>query len=594
MSEISACRACLAVEVKMHTMLYTNLSEYYLNVTGIDIQSEDGRPHYICFECHRFLIKYLKFKEQCLKSEQLLTEFQNEQMNLTNLKENIIKKHRHKASILEYSDLIQHNYNPEGEGIEFRVYKTEIKEDTEVFEEATPSFDDAASCDSDDVPLKEIIVKKELNENEKNREVIRNKVKKKRGFHEDYATEVHLSREQQLEDMTQRSKSDNYISCPYKCQLCFKGFIDNTAFVKHLVRHDQKTGKFECDLCHMRYPYLRQLRTHLSTSHARHFACKKCAHTSHTANQAREHERWHRGFLYECKLCGETFRKPTSHLTHLRKRHPTEFVCELCGDSFVGRHGLLMHKTKAHSLVEAKPAQDNAESHCTDCGVQFISIEAWKRHIVTSLRHTKDVRCKICNLEVGTSSDMVIHYKIHLKELKSKFSFDKATVNVATVPCKECDSNFLNRSKLQAHVKRKHLGLKYNKHIVCEVCGKKCTSNATLKYHQRTHTGEKPYSCTECPKRFSDNNQLKIHNRTHTDERPYSCSVCSKTFRQKPALNRHYRVHTGVKPYECHYCTKQFTQSNSLKLHIRTVHLKLPANRRKNQIQEKTTVLQCL
>ncbi|KAF9417225.1 hypothetical protein HW555_005627, partial [Spodoptera exigua] len=143
-----------------------------------------------------------------------------------------------------------------------------------------------------------------------------------------------------------------------------------------------------------------------------------------------------------------------------------------------------------------------------------------------------------------------------------------------------CGSNFVTRSKLQSHINRTHLGLKYNKNIVCEVCGKKCTSNATLKYHQRTHTGEKPYSCTSCSKHFVDSNQLRIHTRTHTGEKPYVCAACGKRFSQKPALNRHYRVHTGAKPYTCQYCSRTFSQSNSLKLHVKTVHLKQPANRK--------------
>ena len=36
-------------------------------------------------------------------------------------------------------------------------------------------------------------------------------------------------------------------------------------------------------------------------------------------------------------------------------------------------------------------------------------------------------------------------------------------------------------------------------------------SNATLIYHQRTHTGEKPYQCTECPKKFSVFQRLQVN-----------------------------------------------------------------------------------
>lgn len=132
----------------------------------------------------------------------------------------------------------------------------------------------------------------------------------------------------------------------------------------------------------------------------------------------------------------------------------------------------------------------------------------------------------------------------------------------------------------------------YNmKNIVCEVCGKRYASNAALRYHQRVHTGERPYKCTECSKSFTMPLFLQIHLRTHTGERPYECSLCPKAFSNKAALLRHDRVHTGIKPYECPQCGKFFTQSNSMKLHVNTVHLKMPApyksKTRRNKAKER-------
>ena len=52
----------------------------------------------------------------------------------------------------------------------------------------------------------------------------------------------------------------------------------------------------------------------------------------------------------------------------------------------------------------------------------------------------------------------------------------------------------------------------------CSVCGKKCASNAALRTHHMTHTGEKPFKCPHCEYSAPRNYAITKHvSRMHKD-----------------------------------------------------------------------------
>ena len=75
-----------------------------------------------------------------------------------------------------------------------------------------------------------------------------------------------------------------------------------------------------------------------------------------------------------------------------------------------------------------------------------------------------------------------------------------------------------------------------------------------------THTGDGLYTCKECEKVFINPSSLKIHESSHTGERPYQCHVV-KLLEHK-MFSEFMKVLTVEEdPYKCKIFVKMFTSS---------------------------------
>ena len=159
--------------------------------------------------------------------------------------------------------------------------------------------------------------------------------------------------------------------------------------------------------------------------------------------------------------------------------------------------------------------------------------------------------------------------------------------------CDKCDKVYDHYSELVYH-QRRHTG---EKPFACTWPG--CTaafsaSNARVR-HLRIHTGEKPYVCpySECGRRFTYWKDLKLHKFRHSGEKPHKCDwpACSSRFFRRDDLKHHRYTHTGEKPYKCTVpgCESAFTQKSPLNLHMRKIHKILPGNKAPDKAQVQAT-----
>ncbi|XP_065189973.1 zinc finger protein 184-like [Sycon ciliatum] len=145
-----------------------------------------------------------------------------------------------------------------------------------------------------------------------------------------------------------------------------------------------------------------------------------------------------------------------------------------------------------------------------------------------------------CELPVG-SRRPIPQYTDSSKAMAQNQDPDRRSKCKTLQRCQVCQKEFQYVSRLRYH-ERVHTG---DRPFKCDVCGKSFTRSEHLCVHKRTHTGDRPFKCDVCGKSFTRSDNLCVHKRTHTGERPHKCKTCGTSFLRLPDLRRHERIHSG-------------------------------------------------
>lgn len=417
---------------------------------------------------------------------------------------------------------------------------------------------------------------------------------------------------------------------PFKCEKCNFSFSFRSELRKHVKLHSSKYH-FTCKNCHQAFQQeiylakhqcgrsLLQSRDMLSRSHltqavpqtsenkpenGSEYKCDECGKEFNKKILLKVHYRTHSGERpFKCKECDKRFISATHRRVH-RRVHTGErpYVCKMCCKSFRYKSKLHHHLKLCQASVEGRDFRE--DTPCESIGNVKLCGKVSNynvRDIINSdnlnmdkikEEHREEQRIRLNAIEIKERSNIKIEdqaYILETKIIKDEMSPSEMRENTSPVYhllAKDISDN-LQTDKLlpedlqifessettdDVHLKtpgsqkykRKLQGL-----LRCNYCPKLFKFHSTLNAHERSHTGEKPFSCAVCGKAFSKKSNLGIHMRTHTGERPFLCDYCGKYFTYKYTLVAHKRLHTQERPFVCGICGKSFRHEASRHVHLK-------------------------
>ena len=359
----------------------------------------------------------------------------------------------------------------------------------------------------------------------------------------------------------------------YKCKECDFSTAVYTELRPHYIDIHSKNVMYDfmCDVCGVGFDVEIKLIKHQESRRhknmeneaeaAGHKAiiCSTCAHKFYSQDRYSLHMLTHkaaeRTSEQDKKISHKLRGVPEKFHNFVKKvpsGHIKDMQCPECKE-WCKSNNIVPHIRGKHG------DRHNMPYKCTFCPKTFPSNASLYRHHKAHLGMRSFI-CKICTKGYRCKADLETHeWNVHRKELDV----------VPKLQCSFCGEQFMQRTRLTIHMKKKH---EKERQFPCTWpgCHLQFIFQSEFLTHFRVHTRERPYLCDLCGFATKTKVQLRRHERIHTGESNHKCKYCTYSATHSWGLRRHMRIHSGVKPYKCPHCNYTCNCHTNLRHHIIT------------------------
>lgn len=308
-------------------------------------------------------------------------------------------------------------------------------------------------------------------------------------------------------------------------------------------------GKHKCPLCPRLFKY--------SYNRARHL--RDCLRSSAYGGKAKADGK------YRCPLCYGTFTLSCNRYRHIKTSCLRECLNRLATEAKENSRKKAEQKNTKESEQNTQPNEQRTLPKENEHKISSKAKEQKKQATLalTAPRPIPRYKCNLCPAVFCHASGKYRHMKKHDlfkltgKKFKYRNSFSSTMSKPAVVNNTKPEES---KEDLKSTEPNSSLDLS------CRFCGKCFGSSHSLKTHQRSHKGERPYHCLECRKGFKKLAHLIAHKVVH--QRRIQCTVCKKILPTVGELLQHRQSHLKRGTLQCPDCYQQFRYPAHLLRHL--------------------------